>query len=316
MTKKMIGWLFLGILVIGSVSFAGYRIYQDRVVETQNERKEAFNQKLKNLYSDQESGYFAKELNEDQFDQLANEVNGAGEAKTVEAINQAKENFSIQQQMNQLFESNVLNGMELLAHPVLKSPDSENKIPDLESKLQESDAKDISWGQDIQMILSIAKEQAEKYKAADDSVTTLTSSKSISLSDYLGTVQAVALLPEGDYKKDLLTKLEPIRTKLSDSNDQFAAKMQQDESAIASAAASYRQRQAKVLEDKNKELQKIQKEVAEKQKTYDSYARISQSRADSISRSKAAEESTTESSSSTSGSSSSSTTQPSSSAAN
>ncbi|MGM0215900.1 hypothetical protein [Enterococcus sp. AZ109] len=300
MTKKMIGWLFLGILVAGAVSFAGYRIYQDRVVETQNERKEAFNQKLKNLYSNQEAGYFIKELDEDQFDQLANEVSGAGESQTAEAIKQAKANFLIQQQMNLLFESDVLNGMDLSAHPVLRSPDSENTIPELEEQLQASDAKDISWGQDIQMILTIAKEQAEKYKAADSSVTTLTDSKSIALSDYLVTVQAVALLPEGDYKKTLLDKLEPIRTKLSDSNEQFAARMQQEESAIASAAASYRQRQAKVLEEKNKELKELQEEVQEKQKTYDSYARISQSRADSISRSKAADESSSSSSSSSS----------------
>ncbi|MBO1305944.1 hypothetical protein JZO70_07220 [Enterococcus sp. 669A] len=313
MTKKMIGWLFLGILVVGTVSFAGYRIYQDRVVETKNERKEAFNQKLKNLYSNQEAGYFAKELDEEQFDQLANEVSGAGESQTAEAIKQAKENFLLQQQMNTLFESDVLNGMELSAHPVLTSPDSETTIPELEEQLQGSDAKDISWGQDIQMILNIAKEQAEKYKAADDSVNTLTDSKAISLSDYLGTVQAVALLPEGEYKKNLLDKLEPIRTKLSDSNEQFAARMQQDESAIASAAASFRQRQAKVLEEKNKDLEELQKEVSEKQETYDSYARISQSRADSVSRSKAAEESRN-SSSSSSGSSSSSSTQPSASA--
>ena len=35
MNKKTIGWLILGLVVLGAVGFAGYHIYQENVIQSE-----------------------------------------------------------------------------------------------------------------------------------------------------------------------------------------------------------------------------------------------------------------------------------------
>ncbi|GCF94898.1 hypothetical protein NRIC_27890 [Enterococcus florum] len=303
MSRKTIIWVVIGVLVTGALSFAGYRVYQDRKIETKIEVNKAFSQKLKKLYSDQESGYFKSDLSEEAFDSLLTQVSNSSEAdesQMTTAIDQAKKDFQIQSQVNELFETEVLNGMALSAKPVLKAPDSQQTIPDLEQQIGESPAKDKSWGQDIQMILSIAKEQSVQFDEAEKTIGDLADQRAVSLSDYLTGVQTVALLPDGDYKESLLTKLDSVKTELNNANAQFASSIAQDEQKIEAEAEKYRKEKAKVLEAKSKELSKLKTEINQKRLTYESYARISRSREQSGSRSSESEDSVDSSSSSSS----------------
>ena len=123
MNKKTIGWLILGLVVLGAVGFAGYHIYRENVIQSEKETKKVLNDRLTDLYEDQPSGYFKADISVDAFDELSDEVKSQrGESRTLEDIDQAKKNFKLQEEMNALFEKDVLNGLDLSAHPVLKAP--------------------------------------------------------------------------------------------------------------------------------------------------------------------------------------------------
>ena len=53
MNKKTIGWLILGLVVLGAVGFAGYHIYQENVIQSEKENKKELNAHLTDLYEDQ-----------------------------------------------------------------------------------------------------------------------------------------------------------------------------------------------------------------------------------------------------------------------
>lgn len=312
MDKKKIAWLVLGLIVIGALSFAGYRIYQDKVTQTENAHRKILNERLTNLYEDQKTGYFKANLAESAFDELTNEVkNQQGDSQTLTDIEHAKKNFAIQTELNRLFESDVLNGLDLSAHPILIRPAAE-KIKELKNQLDQSTAKEKDWGQDMAMILGIAEKQSTDYSKADSDLTNLLNKGSgIKLSDYLAEVRSLAVLPDGDYKEDLLKKLDPVKNQLANENSSFASEIQQSEDSLAAAEKAYQEKQAKELLARNKELSELKKELAKKQATYDSYKDLQDSisdskRAESSSKQKESEESDTSESSSESTSSSSS----------
>ena len=219
----------------------------------------------------------------------------SGESQTLEDIDQAKKNFKLQAEMNKLFEKDVLNGLDLSAHPVLKAP-SEEDIKALKAELEESSAKDKEWGKDISMILGIAETQSKDFTNADADVTNLVNKgTSLTLTDYLEGVKTLAILPDGKFKEKLLEKLSPVKDQLTNENAGFAAKIQQSDTSMAAAEKSYQERQAKELAARNKELTELKKELAEKQATYDSYKdildSIDDSKNDESSRKKSEEES-------------------------
>ena len=296
MNKKTIGWLILGLVVLGAVGFAGYHIYQENVIQSEKENKKELNARLTDLYEDQKSGYFKADISAEAFDELADEVKSqSGESQTLEDIDQAKKNFKLQAEMNKLFEKDVLNGLDLSAHPVLKAP-SEEDIKALKAELEESSAKDKEWGKDISMILGIAETQSKDFTNADADVTNLVNKgTSLTLTDYLEGVKTLAILPDGKFKEKLLEKLSPVKDQLTNENAGFAAKIQQSDTSMAAAEKSYQERQAKELAARNKELTELKKELAEKQATYDSYKHIldsiDDSKNDESSRKKSEEES-------------------------
>ena len=271
MNKKTIGWVVLGLVVFGAVSFASYHIYQEKMIQSEKETKKVLNERLADLYEDQKAGYFKADISKDAFDDLATEVkNQRGESQTLEDIDHAKKNFEIQEALNQLFESDVLNGLDLSAHPILKDPEQE-KIKNLKDQLSESTAKDKDWGQDISMLLRIAETQSKDFTNAESDVTNLLNKgDSLTLSDYLAGVKTLAVLPDGKYKQQLLDKLEPVKNQLSNENSSFAAQIQQSDASMAAAEKSYQERQAKALAERTKELNELKKDLAEKQETYDS----------------------------------------------
>lgn len=282
MNKKTIGWVVLGLVVFGAVSFASYHIYQEKMIQSEKETKKVLNERLADLYEDQKAGYFKADISKDAFDDLATEVkNQRGESQTLEDIDHAKKNFEIQEALNQLFESDVLNGLDLSAHPILKDPEQE-KIKNLKDQLSESTAKDKDWGQDISMLLRIAETQSKDFTNAESDVTNLLNKgDSLTLSDYLAGVKTLAVLPDGKYKQQLLDKLEPVKNQLSNENSSFAAQIQQSDASMAAAEKSYQERQAKALAERTKELNELKKDLAEKQETYDSYKEILDSIEDS-----------------------------------
>ena len=296
MNKKTIGWIVLGLVVFGAVSFASYHIYQDKVIQSEKETKKVLNERLSDLYEDQKSGYFKADISSEAFDDLATEVkNQRGESQTLEDIDHAKKNFELQEDLNQLFESDVLNGLDLSAHPILKEPD-QDKIKTLKDQLSESSAKDKDWGQDISMLLRIAETQTKDFTSAETEVSDLLNKgDSLSLSDYLAGVKTLAVLPDGKYKQQLLDKLDPVKNQLADENSSFATQIQQSDASMAAAEKSYQERQAKALAERNKELTELKKVLAEKQETYDSYKgildSIEDSKNDESSRKKAESES-------------------------
>ncbi|MEG0628406.1 MAG: hypothetical protein RR492_05055, partial [Enterococcus sp.] len=223
MDKKKIGWLVLGVIVIVALSFAGYRIYQEKVTQTENAHRKVLNERLTNLYEDQKTGYFKANLSETAFDDLTNEVKNQQEnSQTLTDIEHAKKDFAIQTELNGLFESDVLNGLDLSAHPILTGPEAE-KIKELKNQLAESTAKEKDWGQDMAMILGIAEKQSTDYTKADENLTNLLNKgNAIRLSDYLAEVRTLAVLPDGEYKEGLLKKLEPIKNQLANENASFA----------------------------------------------------------------------------------------------
>lgn len=310
LNKKTIGWVVLGLVVIGAVGFASYHIYQEKVIQSEQENKKVLNERLTDLYEDQQSGYFKADISASAFDDLASEVkNQRGESRTLEDIDHAKKNFELQNALNGLFEKTVLNGLDLSAHPVLKRPGDE-KINNLKEQLNESSAKDKDWGQDVAMILGIAEAQSKDFANADKEVTDLVNKgSSLSLSDYLSGVKTLAILPDGKYKQQLLDKLTPVKNQLANENASFATQIQQSDASMAAAERSYQERQAKALAERNKELSELKKDLAEKQATYDSYKdildSIDDSRKDDSSRKKSEEESRSRDSDSSSSSSSS-----------
>lgn len=316
MNKKTIGWVLLGLVVFGAVSFASYHIYQEKVIQSEKENKKVLNDRLTDLYEDQKSGYFKADISAEAFDDLASEVkNQRGESQTLEDIDQAKKNFEIQVGLNDLFESDVLNGLDLSARPILKDPE-ENKIKALKEELGESPAKDKDWGQDISMLLGIAETQSKDFANAESDVTNLVNKgTSLTLTDYLAGVKTLAVLPDGKFKGQLLDKLAPVKNQLANENDSFASQIQQSDASMAAAEKSYQERQAKALSERNKELTELKKDLAEKQETYDSYKEIldsidnsekdesSRKKAESDSRSRESDSSRSSSSSSSSSSS-------------
>ncbi|MBO0451516.1 hypothetical protein [Candidatus Enterococcus murrayae] len=311
MNKKTIGWVILGLVVFGAVSFASYHIYQEKMIQSEKETKKVLNERLADLYEDQKSGYFKADISSAAFDDLATEVkNQRGESQTLEDIDHAKKNFELQEELNGLFESDVLNGLDLSAHPILKDPEQE-KIKNLKDQLSESSAKDKDWGQDISMLLRIAETQSKDFTNAESDVTSLLNKgDSITLSDYLSGVKTLAVLPDGKYKQQLLDKLNPVKNQLANENDSFATQIQQSDASMAEAEKSYQERQAKALAERNKELSELKKDLAEKQETYDSYKEIldsiEDSKNDDSSRKKAESESRSRESDSSRSSSSSS----------
>lgn len=296
MNKKTIGWVVLGLVVLGAVGFASYHIYQEKVIQSENETKKTLNARLTNLYEDQKSGYFKADISASAFDDLATEVkNQRGESRTLEDIDQAKKNFDIQTELNALFEKSVLNGLDLSAHPVLKKPDGE-QISKIKEQLDQSSAKEKDWGQDISMLLGIAENQSKDFSSAENDVTTLVNKgSSLSLSDYLAGIKTLAVLPDGKFKQQLLDKLTPVKNQLANENASFASQIQKSDASMAAAEKSYQERQAKALADRTKELNELKKTLAEKQSTYDSYKdildSISDSRKDDSSRKKSEEDS-------------------------
>lgn len=311
MNKKTIGWVVLGLVVFGAVSFASYHIYQDKVIQSEKETKKVLNERLADLYEDQKSGYFKADISSEAFDDLATEVKKQrGESQTLEDIDHAKKNFELQEDLNQLFESDVLNGLDLSAHPILKEPD-QDKIKALKDQLSESSAKDKDWGQDISMLLRIAETQSKDFTSAETDVSDLLNKgDSLTLSDYLTGVKTLAVLPDGKYKQQLLDKLDPVKNQLASENNSFATQIQQSDASMAEAEKNYQERQAKALAERNKELTELKKVLAEKQETYDSYKdildSIEDSKKDESSRKKAESESRSRGSDSSSSSSSSS----------
>lgn len=311
MNKKTIGWVVLGLVVFGAVSFASYHIYQDKVIQSEKETKKVLNERLADLYEDQKSGYFKADISSEAFDDLATEVKKQrGESQTLEDIDHAKKNFELQEDLNQLFESDVLNGLDLSAHPILKEPD-QDKIKALKDQLSESSAKDKDWGQDISMLLRIAETQSKDFTSAETDVSDLLNKgDSLTLSDYLTGVKTLAVLPDGKYKQQLLDKLDPVKNQLASENNSFATQIQQSDASMAEAEKNYQERQAKALAERNKELTELKKVLAEKQETYDSYKdildSIEDSKNDESSRKKAESESRSRGSDSSSSSSSSS----------
>ncbi|MBO0411042.1 hypothetical protein JZO81_08240 [Enterococcus hulanensis] len=311
MNKKTIGWVVLGLVVFGAVSFASYHIYQDKVIQSEKETKKVLNERLADLYEDQKSGYFKADISSEAFDDLATEVKKQrGESQTLEDIDHAKKNFELQEDLNQLFESDVLNGLDLSAHPILKEPD-QDKIKALKDQLSESSAKDKDWGQDISMLLRIAETQSKDFTSAETDVSDLLNKgDGLTLSDYLTGVKTLAVLPDGKYKQQLLDKLDPVKNQLANENNSFATQIQQSDASMAEAEKNYQERQAKALAERNKELTELKKVLAEKQETYDSYKdildSIEDSKKDESSRKKAESESRSRGSDSSSSSSSSS----------
>lgn len=311
MNKKTIGWVVLGLVVFGAVSFASYHIYQDKVIQSEKETKKVLNERLADLYEDQKSGYFKADISSEAFDDLATEVKKQrGESQTLEDIDHAKKNFELQEDLNQLFESDVLNGLDLSAHPILKEPD-QDKIKALKDQLSESSAKDKDWGQDISMLLRIAETQSKDFTSAETDVSDLLNKgDGLTLSDYLAGVKTLAVLPDGKYKQQLLDKLDPVKNQLASENNSFATQIQQSDASMAEAEKNYQERQAKALAERNKELTELKKVLAEKQETYDSYKdildSIEDSKKDESSRKKAESESRSRGSDSSSSSSSSS----------
>lgn len=74
MNKKTIGWVVLGLVVFGAVSFASYHIYQEKMIQSEKETKKVLNERLADLYEDQKAGYFKADISKDAFDDLATEV--------------------------------------------------------------------------------------------------------------------------------------------------------------------------------------------------------------------------------------------------
>lgn len=282
MKKKTIGWVLLGLVVFGAISFASYHIYQEQMIQSEEENKKVLNDRLTDLYEDQKLGYFKADISAEAFDDLTTEVkNQRGERRTLEEIAQAKKNFEIQTDLNDLFESEVLNGMDLSAHPVLKTP-KENQIQALKERVNESSAKDKEWGQDLSMLLSIADTQAKDFTAAENDVTNLVNKGSeLTLSDYLTGVKTLAVLPDGKFKQQLLDKLAPVKNQLANENASFATQIQQSDASMETARKSYQERQAKALAERNKELTALKKELTKKQATYDSYKDLLESIEDS-----------------------------------
>ncbi|MGX7204700.1 hypothetical protein [Enterococcus pingfangensis] len=282
MKKKTIGWVLLGLVVFGAISFASYHIYQEQMIQSEEENKKVLNDRLTDLYEDQKLGYFKADISAEAFDDLTTEVkNQRGERRTLEEIAQAKKNFEIQTDLNDLFEIEVLNGMDLSAHPVLKTP-KENQIQALKERVNESSAKDKEWGQDLSMLLSIADTQAKDFTAAENDVTNLVNKGSeLTLSDYLTGVKTLAVLPDGKFKQQLLDKLAPVKNQLANENASFATQIQQSDASMETARKSYQERQAKALAERNKELTALKKELTKKQATYDSYKDLLESIEDS-----------------------------------
>ncbi|MDT2604545.1 hypothetical protein [Enterococcus dongliensis] len=272
MKKKTIGWILLGLVVFGAVSFASYHIYQEKMIQSEKANKEMLNKRLTELYEDQQSGYFKPDISSATFDDLATEVkNQRGDSRTLEDIAQAKQNFEIQIRLNDLFERDVLNGLDLSAHPVLKAP-KENQIQTVKEQLKESSAKEKEWGQDIAMLLSIAETQSKDFSSAENDVENLVNKGSdLTLSDYLTGVKTLAVLPDGKFKQQLLDKLAPVKNQLANENANFATQIQQSDASMENAKKNYQERQAKVLAERNKELTVLKKELMKKQETYDSY---------------------------------------------
>lgn len=272
MKKKTIGWILLGLVVFGAVSFASYHIYQEKMIQSEKANKEMLNKRLTELYEDQQSGYFKPDISSATFDDLATEVkNQRGDSRTLEDIAQAKQNFEIQIRLNDLFERDVLNGLDLSAHPVLKAP-KENQIQTVKEQLKESSAKEKEWGQDIAMLLSIAETQSKDFSSAENDVENLVNKGSdLTLSDYLTGVKTLAVLPDGKFKQHLLDKLAPVKNQLANENANFATQIQQSDASMENAKKNYQERQAKVLAERNKELTALKKELMKTQETYDSY---------------------------------------------
>lgn len=282
MKKKTIGWVLLGLVVFGAISFASYHIYQEKMLQSEKENKKVLNDRLADLYEDQTLGYFKADISAEAFDDLTSEVkNQRGERRTLDEIAQAKKNFELQTDLNELFESDVLNGMDLSAHPVLKTP-NENQIQTLKNQANESSAKDKEWGQDITMLLGIAETQAKDFTAAENDVKNLVNKGSeLTLSDYLTGVKTLAVLPDGKFKQQLLDQLAPVKNQLANENASFATQIQQSDASMETARKSYQERQAKVLAERNKELTALKKDLAKKQATYDSYKDLLESIEDS-----------------------------------
>jgi hypothetical protein len=81
LNKKTIGWVVLGLVVLGAVGFASYHIYQEKVIQSENETKKTLNARLTNLYEDQKSGYFKADISASAFDDLATEVKKSARGK-------------------------------------------------------------------------------------------------------------------------------------------------------------------------------------------------------------------------------------------
>ncbi|MBV7390896.1 hypothetical protein KUA55_09400 [Enterococcus sp. ALS3] len=297
MSKKLIGWSLLGVLVVGALIFAGLMIYRDHTEEKAKEVNQAISKQLGSLYIDEKEGYFKASTEENDFDDVITYIQSQNNNKqSIQQVEQAKKNFNTQGEINQLFETEVLRGMDLSAEPVLSEPENNRKIVRLEQKVNNGSNTETGWGKDMLMILSIAKEQSKNYQTAINQIKKLSKQDTVDLSDYLDTVRAIALLPEGQYKNELIKDLEPVKNSLSEANQQLTQKISAGETAIAAEAAAYQQEQAAKIAERNEELSKVKESLSSKEKIYSSYQSVSQS----ISVSKAGSDSNSSSSSSSS----------------
>lgn len=295
MSKKLIGWSLLGVLVVGALIFAGLMIYRDHTEEKAKEVNQAISKQLASLYIDEKEGYFKASTEENDFDDVVTYIQSQNNnEQSIQQVEQAKKNFNTQGEINQLFDAEVLSGIDLAAEPVLSEPENNRKIVRLEQKVNNSNRAETGWGKDMLMILSIAKEQSKNYQTALNQIKKLTDQNSIDLSDYLDTVRAIALLPEGHYKNELIQELEPVKNRLTEANQQLTQKISAGETTIAAEAAAYQQEQAAKIAERNEELSKVKESLSSKEKIYSSYQSVSES----ISASKAGSDSTSTSSSS------------------
>lgn len=272
MSKKVIGFSIVGIVVVFCLAFFGVRMYLDRAQESKEQMNDSLSQQLNTLYIDQEMGYFNEETKVTDFNHLLSlaKTEKANQA-TVATIKNAKSDFQLQEKTNDLFESTVLDGLNLSARPILAKVDEGRKIAKLESSLSSSSAVDKDWGNDLATILTIAETQSKNYSSAQTLVQNLIAETDVALDDYLNAVEACALLPDGKFKDKLINKLTPIRTTLLAENKSFATKVTSSETRIQAAAKKYQEEQAAQLTARNQQLALLQASISEKQILYNSY---------------------------------------------
>lgn len=304
--------IVIGLVAAAALIFAGVTSYQRYSAENKEKERADNLAAIDDLYIDREKGYFKEGITSESFDLLSDQLGSQRDNKEIQdLLSEGKENINLQSKINNLFEEPVLDGINLSAHPTLDKP-ADKEIEKLSQSIDASSAKDTSWGQDMAMILSLAKTQSASYTDATNKINQLVQNgkvqSDITLSGYLEALRSLSFLADGNYKKALNERLKPAENYLSQTNQDFAQQVAASESEAEAAVAAYNQEIQRKLQGKRNQLSDLEKTLEEKNRTYTSLVRKKQSIEDSEERDRRSSESSASRSSSTRSSESSSST--------